>query len=197
MSLSTHIVTKLIGAHVSLKARKSGKGVSPEVDETPSKSKLNSFAEYALVVRKQVVRSSQQLLFLFQSLFKAIAIQMSHFVNVNNKVEIDQILNQIYVYLCTVQMSGDHFYTNTIMLKFVQSNCFSSQQSPVSTPTKTATNGVTSSVTVNVSFLQFAFKYLIHFETNGAGGDVDPMMLTQLRTIQLLSENIEELILQP
>ena len=187
LNIICNILTDLVGLFANFKVKKQKSGeLNEEVEKTDKK-----YTSYLEIVRKQTLKSNQLLLGLYQSAFKTLAIQTSNFVNTQNKIEIDLILNRIYTYLCSVS-SSEASLSSLILLKFIQSGCFSSSQSPAHTPTKAAgTNGSGSAGAS--SFLQFAFKYLIYFDDSSE--KVDTLLLVQQRTIRLLNENAQDLIL--
>jgi hypothetical protein len=107
---------------------------------------------------------------LCQNLFKAISMQMSNFVHSNSKIEIDQILNQVYVFLCS-SGGGVDFYTRLVLSKFIFYNCFKGDHQSTTTPTPSKSpssnaNNLQNMSQSNATYLQFSFKYLIYFEAN-------------------------------
>ena len=203
LSLSTKILTKFLSQFVNIKTKKSDSSEIQTAEQHIEQKKFNSFTEYAQVVRKQSIKNASLLLGLYQMLFKSISIQMSNFVNANSKIEMDTILNQIYVFLCNAQNSNREFYTHQVLTKFIHSNCFnrnSQTLTPSSTPTKLASSttsigaGSASMGQTSATYLQFAFKYLIYFDATSEMNK-DPLMHTQLRTMCILNENLSELLL--
>lgn len=195
LTLGTNILTKFLSSYVNLKTKKLNESELTDVEHTEQK-KANSFTDYAQAVRKQSIKNATFLLSLYQMLFKSISIQMSNFANANSKIEMDKILNQIYVFLCNAQNSNRDFYINQLLKKFIHSSCFNGNSqitTPSSTPTKTTTSSPSKGQN-NATFLQFAFKYLIYFDATSDMNE-DPLMHAQLRTMCILNENIGELLL--
>ena len=103
LSLAARILTKHIGCFfVSSKAKSKSEQEEAETEKSAGNTKTShQFVEYAACVRKQSLKSPRLLASLYQSLLKALAIQMSNFVNVNSRTEVDSILHDMYVHLCS------------------------------------------------------------------------------------------------
>jgi hypothetical protein len=204
LTLSANILTKHLSKYVNITSSKTTSTKKSSIvdvsNEEIDQKKANTFTDYALVIRKQSIKSAPLMITLYQNLFKAISMQMSNFVHANSKIEIDQILNQVYVFLCSrssSSSSSSDFYTRHILSKFIFSNCFNgSHQSTTPTPTPTksplsSANNLQNMSQSNATYLQFAFKYLIYFEANTTNESTDAFVLTQLKTMSFLNENID------
>ena len=76
------------------------------------------------MVKNKKQETSQNLLVdLYMSLFKSINIQTSNFVNLNSKLEIENILHKLYMHLCIVCSENEPSFV-LILKKFTQSSFF-------------------------------------------------------------------------
>jgi len=172
-----------------------------------SDSKCNNFVSYfQLISQKESLQTPTGLLLdIYTSLFKSINIQTSNFVNLNSKIEIESILNQLYAHLCSASSDNDPTFV-LVLKKFTQSSFFNSLafSAATSAPQKALTK-ITNANNSNISnsFLQFAFKFLICSERpaevdylNEATALVEKsaLLLTQERTIQLFSVYLKDLV---
>ena len=99
---------------------------SNEATVHTTETKCNNFCKYSGMIdakKKQEAVSSGLLVDLYSCLFKSINIQTSNFVNLNNKLEIEAILNQLYMHLCFVCSESDQSFV-FILKKFTQSSFF-------------------------------------------------------------------------
>lgn len=93
---------------------------------TSGDSKCNNFRSYQEMIgskKRQLKLSPQLLVDLYTCLFKSINIQTSNFVNENSKLEIEAILNQLYMHLCLVCAESEQSFV-LILKKFTQSSFF-------------------------------------------------------------------------
>ena len=119
LKLATKIVTNWFSKKSGLKLKKFK---SLQVtNETNLKSldqyrKSLTFNNYNRIVQKKSIRDSELVECLYHVLFKSINIQMRNFVNSNSKLEIETVLNYLYVHLCVV--SNDNQFFDIILKKF-------------------------------------------------------------------------------
>ena len=169
-----------------------------------SESKQNNFTNYFQLItsnKNEASENSSLLLDIYTTLFKSINIQTSNFVNLNSKLEIESILNQLYAHLCDVSSENNLTYI-LILKKFTQSSFFNSLAFSVATsaPQKALTK-ITNANNSNISnsFLQFAFKFLIYSGKSDEDTQENSTLLstTQERTIQLFGIYLKDLVAFP
>ena len=107
-----------------IKVENNNSGITQNVDS----QKFNNFSNYIALVnsknrQQQQNVNSSLLVGLYTTLFKSINIQTSNFVNLNSKLEIEAILNQIYMHLCLVCSEHEQSFV-FILKKFTQSSFF-------------------------------------------------------------------------
>ena len=172
-------------------------------NSSPKRGSTN-LTNYLHLVKKPGVSHAQLAVDLYQTLFKSIGIQMSNFVNLNAKLEIEKILNKLYAHICLVSSSGGGGEKSVefiqVLKKFTQASFFNSlaYSSTVSAPyTPTKISAINNS-NISNSFLQFAFKFLIHSERDGAEmallNEPFASVSTQTRTLQLFGIYLNDLL---
>jgi hypothetical protein len=177
-NLATLILINQLEPILSIKIKKS----KPlDLTKLNSEKKLNNFSNYTEICSKQTFKNPYLLITIYQSLFKSLSIQLANFVNPQIKLEINLVHNKIYSYLSSIQ----NHYSYLIINKLMQSSCFN-QTNTSSSPNKMNLQLTQSN---NSSFFQFAFKFLIHLPKE------DKLLVsTQLRTIELFNQNLNELL---
>ncbi len=215
LKLSSRILTNIFCKKINLKLKKLFKSIDQEEINSKASNgiefykKHHTFSNFYQIVRKQSIRNTDLVVGLYQLLFKSINIQMSNFVNKNTKLEIESILNQLYVHLCIA--SNENRFFDLILKKFSQSSFFNSLTNSLSatspqTPTKIS---LANNSNISNSFLQFAFKFLIYssekndeflneldtvYLSNRLENDCSTaLLITQLRTIQLFDTYLADL----
>lgn len=136
------ICTKILSSFFEKKSKKAKKTrfhqfqetfLKPEVNADNvivqnSEPKANNFSNYFTLVNGSempAATSANLLLDMYTSLFKSINIQTSNFVNLNSKLEIENILNCLYVHLCVCVVSSDNEHTFvSVLKKFTQASFF-------------------------------------------------------------------------
>jgi hypothetical protein len=218
LKLSAQILTNLFCKKSNLKLKKSFKSFVTTDQETEllkspngidQYKKQHTFCNFYQIVKKKSIRNTELVVGLYQTLFKSINIQMSNFVNLNSKIEIENILNQLYVHLCVA--SNENPFFDLILKKFSQSQFFNNLTNSLSatspqTPTKIS---IANNSNISNSFLQFAFKFLIYssdknkeclndFESASLSAKLETdnnivLLISQLRTIQLFDVYLSDL----
>lgn len=187
-NLAIEIMTNLVGENsvYNLKLKKSISKTSATLSDSPSK--LNTLSNYVYLTTQQAIKNFHLIVANFSTLFKSMSIQIFNFVNNNNttRLEIEKSLNRLYAYLCQMTTS-DYKQYHIILAKFMESGCFLSSSQPSSanqTPTKLTSSNSNSSI---YTFFQFAFKFLIIYDSES-----NTQSVTQLETIRLFELNLDQ-----
>ena len=197
-NLAIDILVNLVGERsvYNLKLKKSSVGKNSNTILSDSPTKLNTLSNYIYLTNKQAIKTFHLIVSNFSNLFKSISIQIYNFVNNNSttRLEIEKSLHRLYTYLCKMT-ANDYKQFQIILIKFIESGCFlssSQSASPCLTPTKltTITTTLNSNPPVVYSFFQFAFRFLIIYDTESKNANNE----TQLETIHLFELNLNQFL---
>ena len=185
LGLATSLVSKMFSTQGGLKLKLKSKDDS---EASAEHRKTNCATSYLSMVRKHCVRTPAIILAIYQQLFKAISVQASNSANEKIRVELEPVLDRLYVHLCSLFNTSPCFAA--VMDKFLHSPFFQALATPnTASPSK-------ANASVSLPFLQFIFKFLLQDERSKetAIGDEELALISQIRTINIFDSFIQELV---